>query len=193
MTGWRQRRTNGAKRLGSSRHFGRYAYWPTWVMTWPWPDDLRSNFEIDLHWSKHTFSEPSRRVEHDGFVRLSVLSLFHFRISTIKKVINEKRSPWKTNFFSLMTSGVKTIELMSNLSEKRYLSIKRASQCFFGFLLAIISTFRDNIECFRKIAIFSKLDLWWTQYWPDLKMAFLIVWDLVPAYLMPFTSCRWEA
>ena len=63
-------------------------------------------------------------------------------------------------FFSLMTSGVKSIDLRSNLIEKRYRGMKRAIQCFFR-ILPSYHTFGDNSECLRKTAIFSKFDLWW--------------------------------
>ena len=41
-------------------------------------------------------------------------------------------------FFPLMTSGAKTTDLRLNLIEKRYRDMKKASQCFFEFFLAII-------------------------------------------------------
>ena len=45
-----------------------------------------------------------------------------------EKVINNKPSPLKTIIGHLMTSGVKTIDLRSNLIEKRYQDIKKAPQ-----------------------------------------------------------------
>ena len=32
-TAWRQRRSNGAKRISSSSRFGRYAFRPNWIIT----------------------------------------------------------------------------------------------------------------------------------------------------------------
>ena len=78
------------------------------TLTWP---DLRSNFQIDLQRSKCTCFEPARRGEHGGVIFIFV---------SIKKVINEKQSQWKTIIFLLMTSGAKTIDLRSNLIKKRY-------------------------------------------------------------------------
>ena len=58
--------------------------------------------------------------------------------------------------FSLMTSGANTIDLRSNLSEKRYCGMKRATQCFFR-IPPSYHTFRDNSECLRKNRDFLKI------------------------------------
>ena len=78
------------------------------TLTWP---DPRSYFEIDLSRSKSTYSEPFWRGKHDGFIFIIV-----FRI---KNDINDKPSPWKTIIFHLMPFRAKTIDLSSNLTEKR--------------------------------------------------------------------------
>ena len=58
----------------------------------------------------------------------------------------------------LMTSGAKTVDLTSNLIEKRYWGMKRAIQCFFEFFLAIILLELIAIVCEEIIS--SKFDLW---------------------------------
>ena len=122
--------------------------------------------------------------------------LFYFRISVIKKVIHGKPTPCQKICFSLMTSGVKSIDLRSNLIEKRYRGVKRAIRCFFR-ILPSYHTFGDNSECLRKKQPFSRNltfgDFWWPQYWPDLEMTFTKVGDHVAAYPMPFAECLYAA
>ena len=118
---------------------------------------------------------------------LILFSYFH-----IKNDINDKPSPWKTIFLHLMPSGAKTIDLRSNLIEKRYRGMKRAPK-YFPRILPSYRTLRNNRDCLRKNAIFSKFELchlWWHQFWPELKKIFVKVWDLVAVYLIPFTACR---
>ena len=62
---------------------------------------------------------------------LPTVRWYHFfRISNIKKVINEKHPREKYNLH-LMTSAAKTIDLMSNLIEKRRRGMRRVPQYFF--------------------------------------------------------------
>ena len=111
------------------------------------------------------------------------------------------------NLFYLMTSGAKTIDLRSILIKNRCRGMNRAPQIFSSksiifsyysysyYSLTIISyhTFRDNSDCLRKKRYFLKIwpdDPGWPHYWPDVKIAFVKVWDPVAlaVYLMPFTT-----
>ena len=58
-----------------------------------------------------------------------------------------------------MTSGAKTVDLISNLIENRFWGTKRVIQYFFWILPIIIFKF-ISIAC-EKIVIFSKFYLWW--------------------------------
>ena len=122
-------------------------------LLWSWP-------ELDLTWPEVKFWNWPFKVKRYVFRTVSTSWTrwyhSHFRISYIKKVINEKPSPWKTITFSLMTSGAKTIDLRSNLSEKRYRGNKRATQCFFR-IPPSYHTFRDICECLRKNRDFLKI------------------------------------
>ena len=156
------------------------------VMTWPSPEVKFWNWPFKVkRYIFWTFSTSATR-----------WCLFYFRISVIKKVIHGKPTPCQKIFFSLMTSGVKSIDLRSNLIEKRYRGMKRAIQCFFR-ILPSYHTFGDNSECLRKKQPFSRNltfgDLWWPQYWPDLEMTFTKVGDHVAAYPMPFAECLYAA
>ena len=92
----------------------------------------------------------------------------------------QKSYSWKTNsmskiFFSLMTSGVKSIDLRSNLIEKRYRGMKRAIQCFFR-ILSSYHTFGDNSECLRKNSHF--LEIWPLVTSGDLNIDLTWKWPL---------------
>ena len=65
----------------------------------------------------------------------------------------------KNENFHLMTFGAKTIDLRSNLIGKRFRGMRRAPNASF-VILASYHTLGDNSDCLRKIAIFSKFDLW---------------------------------
>ena len=91
------------------------------TLTWP---DMRSIFEIGLSRSKSMF--------RTGPTSQTRWCHFYFRVSDIKKVINENPSLWKTIIFHFMTSGTKTVDLRSNLIGKRHRNKKRALQCFFN-------------------------------------------------------------
>ena len=121
-------------------------FWWPWPWPWPWPEvkfwPWPFKVKRYIFW---TLSTSWTRWCH-----------FYLRISIIKKVINEKRSRCKTIIFSLMTSGAKTIDLRSNLSEKRYWGLKRATRCFFR-IPPSYHTFRDNRECLRKNRDFLKI------------------------------------
>ena len=151
--------------------------------------DLSSNFS---NWPFNV----KKCMLQTGWTRRTRWCHFYFRISHIKKVINEKPSPWKTTTFHLVTSGVKTMNLRSSLIEKRHQGMKRAPQCFFFRILPSYHTFGDNSDCLRKSLFSQNLTfggLWWPQYWPDLKITFFKIWDLVAVYLMSFTACRYVA
>ena len=63
------------------------------------------------------------------------------------------------NFFHLVASGVKTVDIMSFLVEKRCRGIKGALQCY--RILPSYHIYGDNSDCLRKNAILSQFDLWW--------------------------------
>ena len=120
-------------------------------MIWPWPD-------LDLTWGeilKLTFQDKKVNFR-TGSTRRTRWCQFYFRIFDIKKVINEIPSQWKMAIFHLMTSGAKTIDLRSNLIEKRYRVMIRASKCFF-LILPSYDTFGDNSDCLRKNRCFLKV------------------------------------
>ena len=108
------------------------------TLTWP---GLRSKFENDLSTSKVYF--------RTGSSRQTQWCHFYFRISLVKKVVNEKPSPWKTAIFHLVTSGGKAIDLRLNLIEKSDQSMKEAPQFLFR-ILPCYHAFGDNSACFRK-------------------------------------------
>ena len=74
------------QRLGSSSLFGWCAYWPTWVMTWLWPDQ-RSNFKLTFQSLKSTRFEPTRLGEHDGVI----FCIFLIKKLLMKNHLREKR------------------------------------------------------------------------------------------------------
>ena len=121
----------------------------------PWSD-------LDLTWPGVKFSNWPLKVKKYMFWAGSTRRTrwCHFHISHIKKVINEKTSPWKTIAVHLMTTGDKIIDLRWNLIEKCYRGMKRTPQCVFRILLSYYS-FGGNSDRLQKIAIFSKFDLWW--------------------------------
>ena len=56
-----------------------------------------------------------------------------------------------------MTSGAKTVDLRSKLSEKkRYWGLKKVIRCFFEILLAVILSEIGNRESFQKNRDFLK-------------------------------------
>ena len=67
--------------------------------------------------------------------------------------MNKNHLSENDKFYS-MTPGVKTIDLRSNLIEKRYRGMKRALQCFFR-ILPSYHTFGDNSGCLQK-TLFSE-------------------------------------
>ena len=73
-----------------------------------------------------------------------------------------------------MTSEAKPIDLRSNLIEKRYRGLRRVPLCFFRIFPSSYHIFGDHSDCLRKKSLlYQNLpfgDLWWPQYWPDLKM-----------------------
>ena len=135
------------------------------VMTWPSPEVKFWNWPF--------------KVKRYIFWTLSTSAtrwcLFYFRISVIKKVIHGKPTPCQKIFFSLMTSGVKSIDLRSNLIEKRYRGMKRAIQCFFR-ILPSYHTFGDNSECLRKNSHF--LEIWPLVTSGDLNIDLTWKWPL---------------
>ena len=74
-----------------------------------------------------------------------------------------------------MTSGVKSIDLRSNLIEKRYRGMKRAIQCFF-LILPSYHTFGVNSECLRKNSHF--LEIWPLVTSGDLNIDLTWKWPL---------------
>ena len=135
------------------------------VMTWPSPEVKFWNWPF--------------KVKRYIFWTLSTSAtrwcLFYFRISVIEKVIHGKPTPCQKIFFSLMTSGVKSIDLRSNLIEKRYRGMKRAIQCFFR-ILPSYHTFGDNSECLRKNSHF--LEIWPLVTSGDLNIDLTWKWPL---------------
>ena len=73
-----------------------------------------------------------------------------------QKVINEKPYQWKMIICKLMTSGAKTIDLRSNLIEKRYGGMKDALQRFFESFLAILEI----------IALVCEKSRYFLKIWP---------------------------
>ena len=148
------------------------------TLTWP---DLRSEFEIDLSMSKKTMFRT-------GWSRQTQRCHFYFCISHIKKFINEKPFRKKTIILIWWPMVIKlwsskTIEIRSNLIEKRYGGMQEAPQRFFESFLAILEII--TLACEK--SLFSQSwtfgDLWWPHYWADLKMSFVKIWDLVVVYL----------
>ena len=122
-------------------------FWWPWPWPWPWPEVKFWPWPFKVkRYIFRSLSTSWTRWCH-----------FYFRISIIKKVITEKQSSGKTEIFSLMTSGAKTIDLRSNLSEKRYWGLKRATRCFFR-IPPSCHTFWDICECLRKNRDF--LNIW---------------------------------
>ena len=156
------------------------------VMTWPSPEVKFWNWPFKVkRYIFWTFSTSATR-----------WCLFYFRISVIKKVIHGKPTPCQKIFFSLMTSGVKNIDLRSNLIENVTGAWRELSNAFLEFFLAIILLEIIANVCEKKQPFSRNLtfgDLWWPQYWPDLEMTFTKVGDHVAAYPMPFAECLYAA
>ena len=146
------------------------------TLTWP---ELRPNFQIDLMF-------------RTGLTRRTRWCRFYFRIHHITKVINEKPSRWKTTIFIWWPLEPKLLTIGQIWSESVAGAWGELPNVYFR-ILPSYHTFGDNSDCLRKSLFprnFTFGDLWWPQYWPDLKMTFLKVWNLVAVYLMPFTACR---
>ena len=154
-------------------------------MIWPWPD---------LTWGQIfnlTFQSQKVHISNrlDGANRMVsfLFSYLPYQKSYWWKTISVKND----NFHS-MTSGAKTIDLWSNLIRKIIGAWGELPNAFFEFLLAIILLDIITIVCEK--SLFSRNltlgDLWWPQYWLDLKMTCIKAWYLVAVYLMPLTDCR---
>ena len=127
----------------------------------------------DLTWCqifKLTFqgqkARASNRLDKANTMAPLSFSYLSYQISYQLKFIS-----LKTIIFHLMTSTAKTVDLMSNLIEKPCRSIERAFQYLFLFFRAI--TVLEKIAIVgEKIAIFSKVELWWLLVtsiltWPE--------------------------
>ena len=130
--------------------FGRYAYWPTWVMTWPIPD-LRLDFEIDLVRSKSTCVELSRRGEHDGviFVFISFISKKWPMKNHIRENDNFSFDIWLPLDPNLLTLGQIWLEKVTGALRELF------------WIFPAYHTFGDNGDYLQKNTIFSNFDLWW--------------------------------
>ena len=151
-------------------------------MIWPWPD-------LDLRWPEVKYSNWPFKVKNHmfrtGLTRRTRWCPFYFRISDTKKVLmkNHLREKRQFSFDVLWTQNYWTWVKSDGKCDR---GMRRAPQCFFfDFFLAIILS-----EIKRLLAekhFFSRnltfCDLWRPQYWSDLKMSFLKVWDLVAVYL----------
>ena len=133
--------------IGSSSRFRSCAYWPTWVMMWPWSY---------LTWSqifKLTFQgqkvHVSNRLDEANTMVSFLFSFLPYR----------KSYQWKMTIFHVMNSEAKIIDLRSNLIKKASGAWGVLPNAFFEFFLAIILLEIIAIVC-EKIAIFSKFDLW---------------------------------
>ena len=127
----------------------------------------------DLTWCqifKLTFqgqkARASNRLDKANTMAPLSFSYLSYQISYQLKFIS-----LKTIIFHLMTSTAKTVDLMSNLIEKPCRSIERAFQCFFLIFPSYHSS-GENSDCWWKIAIFSKVELWWLLVtsiltWPE--------------------------
>ena len=120
-------------------------------MIWPWPDLTGGQI------FKFTFQCQKVHVSNRLDEAKTMVS-FYSRISHIKKVINEKPSPCKRPFFIWWPLEPKLLTLGQTWSDN-YRSIRRAPQWLIRILLSY-HTYGDNSDCLRKIAIFSKFDLW---------------------------------
>ena len=119
---------------------------------------------------KLTF-EGKKYILRTGLTKRTRWRHFYFHNSHIKKDIKEKNIFVKNDIFHLMTPGAITIDLSSNLIAKCYRGMRRAPKCFFQFFLAIVLSEIIAIVC-EKVAIFSKVDLWWPLMtsiltWPE--------------------------
>ena len=101
--------------------------------------DLKSNFEIDLPRSWCMCFDAPWREKYDG-IKINALSFI-----AEKNIRNKKRFPRQQPFWPLMTSGASTIDLSSNVTEKRYWSRER----FKSYLL--IFRFLPSYHCSRDI------------------------------------------
>ena len=115
--------------------------------------DPRSNFDLDLLRSKDTFSEASRRAEHDGaiFIFVSLLS---------KKLLPKNNLREKRKFFLWWPLEPKLLTLGQIWAKNATGAWRELPDAFFEFLLAVI-LFEIFANVCEKIAIFSTFDLWW--------------------------------
>ena len=161
-------------------------------LTLAWPD-LRSNFELDLSRSKSKWFELARRGKNDGiiFILVSLISKKLLMMNNLR----EKRQLfiWRPVEPTLLTLG-------QIVSQTIVMAWRELPNALYEFFLAITLVEIIAIAC-EKIVIFIACekslfyqnltfgDLWWPQYWHDLKMSFIKVRDIVAFYLIPFTAC----
>ena len=97
-----------------------------------------------------------------------------------------------------MTSIGWTADLRSNLRTAYQKSVSTAIECFFSNFLAHLvpeikrEIWRD-VEIAKKSQHFEFGDLCWPRFWPDPKMIWVFLVDLISTYPTPFTACRYVA
>ena len=154
--------------------------------------DLRSTFELDLSRSYIPFDVPWR-AKHDGVWIIS-LSLWEEKLLQ-KKNISGK---FAILIWHCMTSIGWTVDLRSNLRTAYQKSVSTAIECFFSNFLAHLvpeikrELWRD-IEIAKKSQHFEFGDLCWPRFWPDPKMIWVFLVDLISTYSTPFIACRYVA
>ena len=89
---------------GASNDMLFYLFWPSLTSR---SRDLRSNFELKLAWSKHTFFEASRRDEHDG-VRILALAPFFQKLSAKNHLVifGHLTELWRHQWPKTLKSGI---------------------------------------------------------------------------------------
>ena len=97
------------------------------ALSWP---DLRSNFETDLSRSKVYVS--------NWLDETNATVSYYFRVSLIKKVLNEKPSPWKRKFFIWWPLEPNLLTLGSVWSKNAIGAWRELLNANFEFFLAII-------------------------------------------------------
>ena len=97
------------------------------ALTWP---DLRSNFETDLSRSK---AYVSNRLDEANAMMSS-----NFRVSLIKKVLKDKRSPWKRQFFIWLPQEPNLLIVGSVWSKNAIGKWRELLNANFEFFLAVI-------------------------------------------------------
>ena len=156
-------------------------------MTWLWPDlDLTSGPILKLTFRSRKI-HVSNRVDEPNTMVPFLLSLI---VSHIKKVFNEKTISVRNDNFSF--DGLWSQNCRPKVKSDQKTLLEHEESCpmfFFSSLLSHFWAYLIAIVC-EKVVIFSKFNLWWPQYWPDLKMTCVKVWDLVAIYLMTFAACR---